>query len=59
MMMFGDIGGFNAAVLTLPSFLLSIYSSTMYQSAVASEIPYKNEENSKKRKYEFHENGST
>ena len=42
MTLIGDVGGFNGAILIVPTFLMGIYSSMMYLSAVLSEIPIKN-----------------
>ena len=41
MMMVGDIGGFNSAVIVVPTLFMSYYSSLMYQYEVTSEIPIK------------------
>ena len=41
MMMVGDIGGFNGAVIVVPSLFMSYYSSIMYQYEVTSQIPIK------------------
>ena len=30
----GDVGGFNGAIVILPSFLMAIYSNRMYQSSI-------------------------
>lgn len=35
----GDVGGFNAAVIILPAYLLSIYSDKMYKASIQKEIP--------------------
>ena len=35
----GDIGGFNGAIIILPTYLMSFYSSRMYQASVYSEMP--------------------
>ena len=37
--MIGDIGGFNGAIIILPSFLMAQYSGAMYTSAIQEEIP--------------------
>ena len=35
----GDVGGFNAAIMILPAYLMSFYSEKMYQQAVAGQTP--------------------
>ena len=45
--MIGDIGGFNGAIIILPSFLLAQYSGAMYTSAIQEEIPSRKEKKSK------------
>ena len=30
----GDVGGFNSAIIILPTFLMTIYSERMYQGAL-------------------------
>ena len=35
----GDVGGFNGAIIILPTFLMAIYSEKMYQSSIQGEIP--------------------
>jgi len=35
----GDVGGFNGAIVILPSFLMSFYSQQMYNKSVAAETP--------------------
>ena len=35
----GDVGGFNAAIIILPFFLISRYNEIMYNAAIKSEIP--------------------
>ena len=37
----GDVGGFNSAIFIFPTFLMSHYSSRMYNSSVSTEIPVK------------------
>ena len=34
----GDLGGFNAAIIILPAFVMSLYSKLMFQSSVQEEI---------------------
>ena len=41
MMMVGDVGGFNGAVIVVPSLFMSYYNSLMYQYEVTSQIPIK------------------
>ena len=35
----GDVGGFNGAIIILPTFLMAIYSERMYQGSLQEEIP--------------------
>ena len=35
----GDVGGFNGAIIILPTFLMAIYSERMYQGSIQEEIP--------------------
>ena len=35
----GDVGGFNAAILIFPGYIMSFYSARMYQSSVNSDMP--------------------
>ena len=37
--MIGDIGGFNGAIIILPSFILAQYSGRMFSSSIQEEIP--------------------
>ena len=39
MTLIGDIGGFNSAIILLPSFIMSIYSSHVYKRYIQMEIP--------------------
>ena len=41
MILIGDIGGFNGAIIMFPAFLLAWYSERMYQSSVYQELPVK------------------
>ena len=36
--MIGDIGGFNGAIIILPSFILAQYSGRMFSSSIQEEI---------------------
>ena len=40
--MIGDIGGFNGAIIILPSYILASYSARMYSSSIQEEIPVSN-----------------
>lgn len=40
MALLGDFGGFNDALILILGTLMAVYSSKMYQSAIASELPY-------------------
>ena len=48
--MIGDIGGFNSAIIILPTFLMAIYSERMYQGSIQEEMPTRKPK--KKREYE-------
>ena len=39
--MLGDLGGFNSAIILLPSYIMSFYSSRMYEQSVFNEVPKK------------------
>ena len=55
MMMVGDIGGFNGAVIVIPTLFMSYYNSLMYQYEVTSEIPIKKKRSRKQKKFEHHD----
>ena len=38
MMLLGDFGGFNAAVLSIPALFMSFYAEKMFKAAVLEEI---------------------
>ena len=48
MMLLGDFGGFNAAVLSIPAIFMGFYAEKMFKAAVLEEIPvkYKSDKNS-------------
>ena len=35
----GDVGGFNGAIIILPTFVMAIYSERMYQGSIQEQIP--------------------
>ena len=35
----GDLGGFQGAIVLLPSFLMSFYSAKMFEASVAAKMP--------------------
>ena len=35
----GDVGGFNGAIVILPTFLMAIYSERMFKGSISEEIP--------------------
>ena len=35
----GDVGGFNGAIVILPTFIMTIYSERMFKGAISEEIP--------------------
>ena len=51
----GDIGGFNGAIIMLPTFLMTRYSQCMYKSAIQEEIPTRK---TKKRRLGQHNTAS-
>ena len=55
MMMVGDIGGFNGAVIVIPTLFMSYYNSLMYQYEVTSEIPIKKKRSRKQKRFEHHD----
>ena len=46
----GDVGGFNGAIVILPTFLMAIYSERMYQGSIQSEILARKSKKSKRSK---------
>ena len=57
----GDIGGFNGAIVILPSYLMSIYSSQMFKMALSQDFKVHKSKKSKKKnrlqigyQYEMH-----
>ena len=46
MALIGDVGGFNGAMVLLPTYLMSYFSFIMYKWAVTEEMPVKKGENS-------------
>ena len=45
MTLIGDVGGFNGAMVLLPTYLMSYFSFIMYKWAVTEEMPVKKGEN--------------
>ena len=39
----GDIGGFNSAIIILPTFVMAFYSGRMFDASLQEEIPTRNE----------------
>ena len=39
MTLIGDVGGFNAAIILLPAYVMSYYSARMYEESISQEIP--------------------
>ena len=50
MMMIGDFGGFNGAIMIVPTLFMGLYNSSMYQYEVTSEIPTKRKSSKRTRK---------
>ena len=52
MTLIGDLGGFNGAIMLIPTLMMSIYSKTMFESSLEQETPVRraNDRNSKKPK---------
>ena len=44
MTLIGDVGGFNSAIILFPTFIMSFFSSRIFDSSVYSDMP-------KKKKY--------
>ena len=45
MTLIGDVGGFNGAMVLLPTYLMSYFSFIMYKLAITEEMPVKKKEN--------------
>ena len=45
MALIGDVGGFNGAMVLLPTYLMSYFSFIMYKWAVTEEMPVKKGKN--------------
>ena len=41
MVLIGDIGGFQGAIVLIPAFLLSFYTPKMYEASLLSDMPIK------------------
>ena len=39
LILLGDLGGFNGAIMIFPVFIMSFYSERMYKKAIAGELP--------------------
>ena len=39
----GDVGGFNGAIVILPTLFITIYSEKMYKGAITEQIPTRKE----------------
>ena len=39
MTLIGDVGGFNSAIILLPSFIMTFYSNRKYNESIQKEIP--------------------
>ena len=37
----GDLGGFNAAIVIIPAFLLASYSARMFNKSISQNVPVK------------------
>ena len=49
MTLIGDVGGFNGAMVLLPTYLMSYFSFVMYKWAITEEMPVKKKENASAR----------
>ena len=38
-MLIGDVGGFNAAIIILPTYVMAFYNKRMYEGSISEEIP--------------------
>ena len=45
----GDVGGFNSAIIIFPSYIMSFYSSRMYQASIFKDVPVNTKRKSKKK----------
>ena len=55
MILVGDIGGFTGAIIGLPAYFLSWYSSKMFEASFFEQLPVK--ANKKKRREQYNSNG--
>ena len=39
LILLGDLGGFNGAIMIFPAFFMSFYAERMYKKAIAAELP--------------------
>ena len=46
----GDIGGFNAAVVLFPAYLMHFYSQQMFKSQILKEMPSNSKIKGKRRR---------
>ena len=49
MTLIGDVGGFNGAMVLLPTYLLSYFSFVMYKWTITEEMPVKKKDNTPTR----------
>ena len=49
MKLIGDVGGFNSAIILFPTFIMSFFSSRIFNSSVYSDMPKKKKH--KKKNY--------
>ena len=50
MTLIGDLGGFNGAIMLIPTLMMSIYSKTMFESSLEQEIPVRRANDRKNKK---------
>ena len=51
MILVGDIGGFTGAIIGLPAYFLSWYSSRMFEASIFKQLPIKAYKKKKRQRY--------
>ena len=46
----GDLGGFNGAIIILPSFLMTLYSSRIFDAQLLEDLPVRKEKKKERSK---------
>ena len=50
MTLIGDFGGFNGAIMLIPTLIMSSYSKSMFESSLEQEIPIRRADERKNNK---------